>query len=76
MPRLEERPRDLHVLPRRGGWLVETAVEHAQISWHETADRAELAASRHAAERGARIFLHDAYERVRAVPARPVAGAG
>jgi len=62
--------RELHVMPHQhsGGWLVGTGVGLAAISWHSTADEAEDAARRYATDAGARcIYLHDRYERVRAL---------
>jgi hypothetical protein len=65
--------KELHVLPheRSGGWLVELRDGEEPLSWHDTAGEAEGAARRHAEDRGeCRIFVHDRYRRVRAVPAR------
>jgi hypothetical protein len=53
-----------------GGWLVGDGL--AALSWHSTANEAEDAAKRYATDRGARcIYLHDRYERVRALSPTP-----
>jgi Uncharacterized protein conserved in bacteria (DUF2188) len=64
---------ELHVLPhaRSGGWMVARSGGAAGLSWHGTAGEAELAARRHAASC---IYLHDRYQRVRAIVARPDGG--
>jgi len=64
---------ELHVRPdeRSGAWLVEPDRASDALSSHRTATEAEHAARRIAALRGApRIFLHDRYQRVRAVTPR------
>jgi Uncharacterized protein conserved in bacteria (DUF2188) len=63
--------RELHVTPHQhsGGWLVGTGDGLDALSWHSTANEAEDAAKRYATDGGARcIYVHDRYERVRAVP--------
>jgi hypothetical protein len=61
---------ELHVRPIGGSWMVALAGGSPALSWHRTASEAELAARRHAAACGAhRIYLHDAYHRVRGVAA-------
>jgi hypothetical protein len=59
---------ELHVHQSRDGaqWVVDVQDGRGALSSHRTAREAELAAQRHAADCGARrIYLHDAYHRVR-----------
>ena len=64
---------ELHVLPQAGNWIVGEGASSPALSRHATADQAELEAKRVGAARGARrILLHDAYQRVRAIPITPV----
>ena len=61
---------ELHVRPdaRSGAWLVARDRASEALSSHRTATEAEHAARRIAAVRGTRrIYLHDRYERVRAL---------
>ena len=61
---------ELHVRPdeRSGGWVVEPDRASDALSSHRTATEAEHAARRIAAVRGRpRIYLHDRYQRVRAL---------
>jgi hypothetical protein len=58
----ETRPNvELHVLPHpvTGRWQVRDA--DRTVSWYSSAD----AAARSARHRGARVYLHDRYQRVR-----------
>jgi hypothetical protein len=61
---------ELHVRPdeRSGAWLVQPDRAGDALSSHRTATEAERAARRIAALRGAPpIYLHDRYQRVRAL---------
>lgn len=65
-----EQPPEVHVLPhaRSGGWKVTQSNKAAALSWHGSAGEALRAAQRVAARRNARsVYLHDRYERVRAI---------
>jgi hypothetical protein len=57
---------ELHVLPdaRTGGWTLGAA-------WFATLGEAEREAQREALLRGALVFLHDRYHRVRALAGQP-----
>lgn len=69
-----ERISEVHVLPngRDAGWIVGLDTTSPALSSHGTADEAQLAAGRVAEAHGAScVFLHDRYQRVRAIaPAR------
>jgi hypothetical protein len=61
---------ELHVVPHEadGTWTVDVDGLGPALSSHDTADEAQVAARRAAQARGAdRLYLHDRYQRVRAV---------
>ena len=58
-------PAELHVIPRQpdGTWIL--GIDAARpLSYHATADQAQLAA---AAVGARRVYLHDLYQRVRMI---------
>jgi hypothetical protein len=66
---------ELHVRPHdhNGTWVVGFEPSRTALSRHATADEAALEARRVAETRGdLRVFLHDRYQRVRALPRTPM----
>jgi hypothetical protein len=60
----------VHILPHEldATWTVEIDAASAALSSHQTADQAQLAATRVAEAQGAdRLYLHDRYQRVRTI---------
>jgi uncharacterized protein DUF2188 len=70
MPSVPTDGPELHVHPSGDGaqWVVDLSDGRSALSRHRTAIEAQFAARRLASRCGARrIFLHDAYHRVRPV---------